>query len=133
MCGIAVKRRGFKNNINMNMNKTNITINLEKFRAKNGNRISKVFTGRDRGEYVRKQSNIDELETKYDEITIIIPNQIYSINPSFFEEFLVNVVKKLGKEKFLTRFKFISEGDYEYEMPLNQAIDRILKTQTAID
>lgn len=117
----------------MNMDNKSKTINLENFRAKEGNRISKVFTGRDRGEYVRKQSHIDEIETQFDEITIIIPNEIYSINPSFFEEFLVNVVKKLGKEKFLAKFKFISLGDYEYEMPLNQAIDRILKTQTAID
>lgn len=108
-------------------------INLEDFRAKEGNRISKVFTGRDRGKYVREKSHIDELETQYDEIIIIIPDQIYSINPSFFEEFLVNVVKKLGKEKFLSKFKFKTNGDYEYEMPLNQAIDRILKTQTAID
>ena len=73
-------------------------INLEDFRAKEGNRISKVFTGRDRGKYVREKSRIDELEKQYDEITIIIPDQIYSINPSFFEEFLVNVVKNLGKE-----------------------------------
>lgn len=108
-------------------------INLEDFRAKNGNRISKVFTGRDRGKFVREKSCIDELEKQYEEIFIIIPDQIYSINPSFFEEFLVNVVRKLGKEKFLAKFKFQSLGDYEYEMPLNQAIDRILKTQTAID
>lgn len=115
------------------MDNTNNTIDLEQFRAKDGNRISKVFTGRDRGEYVRKHSNIDELEKQFDKITIIIPDQIYSINPSFFEEFLVNVVKKLGKEQFLAKFEFKSLGDYEYEMPLNQAIDRILKTQTAID
>ena len=117
----------------MNMDNKSKTINLEKFRAKEGNRISKVFTGRDRGKYVREQSHIDDLEKQCDEITIVIPDQIYSINPSFFEEFLVNVVKKLGKEQFLAKFKFVSHGDYEYEMPLNQAIDRILKTQTAID
>lgn len=115
------------------MDNTNNTINLEQFRAKDGNRISKVFTGRDRGEYVRKHSHIDELEKKFDKITIIIPDQIYSINPSFFEEFLVNVVKRLGKEQFLAKFEFKSLGDYEYELPLNQAIDRILKNQTAID
>ena len=104
-------------------------INLEDFRVKEGNRISKVFTGRDRGKYVREKSRIDELETLYESVTIIIPDQIYS----FFEELLVNVVKKLGKEKFLAKFKFVSQGDYEYEMPLNQAVDRILKAQTAID
>jgi hypothetical protein len=108
-------------------------INLENFRVKDGNRISKVFTGRDRGKFVREESHIDEIEQKFDSVEIIIPNNIYSINPSFFEEFLVNVVRKLGKEAFLEKFQFKSEGDYEYEMPLNQAIDRILKSQTAID
>ena len=107
---------------------TECVINLEKYRAKEGNRISKVFTGRDKGKYVREDSKIDELERK-----IIIPNDIYSINPSFLEEFLVNVVKKLGKDGFLAKFEFESLGDYEYQEPLYQAIDRILKEQTALD
>lgn len=108
-------------------------IDLEDFRVKDGQRISKVFTGRDRGAIVRKKSKIDELEQIYDTVKIIIPDNIYSINPSFFEEFLVNVVTRLGKQKFLEKFEFESKGDYEYLAPLNQAIDRILKTQTAID
>jgi len=109
------------------------TINLEDFRVTDGQRVSKVFTGRDRGKYVRENSKIDEVESKYEEVNIVIPDNVYSINPSFFEEFLVNVVKKLGKEVFLKKFKFTSEGDYEFVSPLNQAIDRILKNQTALD
>jgi len=69
----------------MKLSKDN-TINLEDFRAKDGHKISKVFTGIDRGLYVREQSKIDEIEQSYDEVKIIIPNNIYSINPSFFEE-----------------------------------------------
>ena len=109
------------------------TINLEDFRVREGQRVSKVFTGRDRGKYVRENSKIDEIEAKYDTVNIVIPNNVYSINPSFFEEFLINVVKKLGKEEFLRRIIFSSEGDYEFDSPLNQAIDRILKNQTALD
>jgi hypothetical protein len=109
------------------------TINLEDFRVRDGQRVSKVFTGRDRGKYVRENSKIDEIETKYDTVNIVIPDNVYSINPSFFEEFLVNVVKKLDKEEFLKKFKFTSQGDYEFSSPLNQAIDRILKNQTALD
>jgi restriction endonuclease Mrr len=108
-------------------------INHEDFRVKDGQRISKVFTGRDRGKYVRENSKIDEIESNFDSVNIIIPNNIYSINPSFFEELLVNVVKKLGKEEFLKKIHFTSEGDYDYNSPLNQAIDRILKNQTALD
>ena len=96
---------------NMNKQSKDNIINLEDFRARDKDRISKVFTGRDKGEYVRKNSRIDELEAAYDHVRIIIPDNVYSINPSFFEEFLVNVVSKLGKERFLEKFEFVSEGD----------------------
>lgn len=109
------------------------TINLEDYRVKgNDGSIAKVFTGRDRGEDVRKASDIDEIEKKYDEIFIIIPDNIYSINPSFFEELFVNVVLKLGREKFMEKFKFQSIGNYNYERPLSEAIIRILRKKTAI-
>lgn len=116
----------------MKLSKDN-TINLEDFRvvAKDGT-IAKVFTGRDRGEDVRKASKIDEIERKYDTVNIIIPDNIYSINPSFFEELFVNVVLKLGKEKFRDKFTFQCLGEYDYERPLNEAITRILRKTTAI-
>jgi hypothetical protein len=109
------------------------TINLEDHRVKLGKKISKVFTGRDRGKKVREDSKLDYLETRSDEIRIIIPDQIYSINPSFFEELFVNVVIKLGKDGFLEKFKFESIGDYNYKKPLNEAISRILRSETALD
>lgn len=114
------------------LSKDNV-INLEDFRSRNGDQVSKVFTGRDRGKFVRGQSHIDELERQYEHVKIIIPKDIYSLNPSFLEEFLVNVVRKLGKEKFLSKFEFVSEGKYQYAGPLNQAIDRILVNATALD
>lgn len=109
------------------------TINLEDFRVvgKDGS-IAKVFTGRDRGEDVRKASKIDDLEKEYDTVNIIIPDNIYSINPSFFEELFINVVLKLGKDKFREKFKITSIGDYNFERPLNEAITRILRKSTAI-
>lgn len=115
------------------MEKTNNVINLETYRVVQGNKISKVFTGRDRGKFVREKSKLDYIEETNDIIEFIIPDNIYSINPSFFEELFVNVVKKLGKDEFLNKFKFTSIGDYDYEKPLNEAIDRILRNLTALD
>ena len=106
----------------------NVVINLDNFRVTG----SKVFTGRDRGKKVRQESRLDELEAQAPHIEIIIPENVYSINPSFFEEFLLNVVTKLGKEKFFNKFTFTSVGDYEFSKPLNEAIDRILRDNTAI-
>ncbi len=111
----------------MKISKEN-TIHLEDFRVKN----AKVFTGRDRGEAVRIESKIDEIENHYSEVFIIIPDNIYSINPSFFEELFLNVVLKLGKDAFLEKFKFTSIGNYNYLKPLSEAIIRILRKKTAI-
>ena len=116
----------------MKISKENI-INLEDYRVKGKDgTIAKVFTGRDRGEDVRVASNVDDIEKNYDEVIIIIPDNIYSINPSFFEELFVNVVLKLGREKFREKFNFQSLGDYNYERPLSEAIIRILRKKTAI-
>lgn len=111
----------------------NNIINLEDYRVKQGDKISKVFTGRDRGVSVREKSKLDEIEKENNLIEIIIPDNIYSINPSFFEELFVNVVKKLGKDGFKEKFKFTSEGEYDYKKPLDEAIDRILRSKTALD
>lgn len=101
---------------------------LEKYRSKG----SKVFTGRDKGRYVREDSKFDKLEKDNDSITFVIPDNIFSINPSFFEELLINVVTKLGKDKFMEKYKFINEGNYKYEKPLFDAIDRILRENNAL-
>jgi len=104
-------------------------IYLENHRTKG----SKIFTGRDRGKYVRQKSKIDELEKSNNEIIIVIPDNLYSINPSFFEELFVNVVSKLGEKDFYNKFKFENTGDYNYEKPLKEAVERILREKTALD
>jgi len=103
-------------------------LNLQDFRTLN----SKVFTGRTRGKDVRIKANIDNLEPKFENIQIIIPEDVSSINPSFLEEFLENVVTKLGKENFLKKFAFINNGRYKIREDLEEAIDRILRDDTAL-
>lgn len=103
-------------------------IDLENFRT-NG---AKVFTTRPRGIEVRKKSNIDTIEPMYDKITITIPQDISSINPSFLEEFFENVVMKLGEEGFYQKFSFINEGRYKIESDLTEAVERILREENAL-
>lgn len=93
---------------------------------------SKVFTGRARGKKVREDSRIDELEQTFKFIKIIIPNDIASINPSFLEEFLENVVIKLGEAGFYKKFSFVNEGRYKIDEDLSEAIDRILTEDNAL-
>lgn len=109
-------------------------INLEDFRSEDKihHVKAKVFTGRDRGQEVREKSRIDELSETNDEIIIEIPADIYSINPSFFEELFFNVVTKLKKDVFLAKFKLDPKGEYDFQDELMEAIDRILNDATAI-
>lgn len=109
-------------------------INLEDYRSEDKvhHIKAKVFTGRDRGQEVREKSKIDELERKNDEIIVEIPSDIYSINPSFFEELFFNVVTKLKKEDFLSKFRLVPKGNYDFQEELMEAIDRILNDATAI-
>lgn len=104
------------------------TINLEKYRTPK----SRVFSGRARGETVRNKSEIDKIESKCEKIVIEIPLDIASINPSFLEEFLYKVVRNLGEEKFRQKFSFVSQGRYNIEKDLEEAIDRILKKENAL-
>ena len=108
-------------------------IKLEDFRVRQGNKVSVVFTGRDRGAEVRRRSNIDELVQQYDNIKIIIPDNIFSINPSFLEELLVNVVRTYGKDKFYEKIKFESKGEYDINNSLTEAIDRILNDESSLE
>jgi hypothetical protein len=108
-------------------------IDLEDYRVKTKNVISKVFTGRDRGRYVREHSKLDENFMNHDTVKIVIPDDIMSINPSFFEELFVNAIIKLGDVGFMKKFKFISNGDYNYERPLQEAVQRVIRTKTALD
>lgn len=107
-------------------------IDLEDFRAQNAKIKSRVFTGRDRGIDIRERSRIDEIADQYDNVIIVIPDDIMSINPSFFEELFRNVVKKYGKEGFERKFEVRCGGGYNFRKPLSEAIQRILKDDSAI-
>ncbi len=103
-------------------------IDLQKFRTLGAD----VFIGRPRGKEVRKESKIDSIEPEFERIEIIIPNDIASINPSFLEEFLENVVKRLGPIHFREKFHFNNPGEYKIDDDLEDAIDRILRDVNAL-
>lgn len=104
-------------------------INLEKFRTPG----ARIFTGRDRGAQVREESNIDKLIDSGEYIEVIIPTDIITINPSFLEEFIKNVVKKLGRDNFLAKVSFVNTGEYKIESNLETAIERILRKNNALN
>lgn len=107
-------------------------IDFEDFRTVISGKPSKVFTGRDRGADVRSKSKIDELLSQYETVTLVIPNDIYSITPSFLEEFLKYAVEKYGRS-ILSKVLLSATNEYDLSEPMDEAIDRILSTSSALN
>lgn len=110
-----------------------VFINLDDYRTidKKRNVKSRVFSGRERGEEVRKKSRLDEYVKKRETIHIQVPNDIFSINPSFLEEFLSTAVKVFGKNKFSQYVIF--DEPFKFKCQLDEAVDRIARSSTALD
>ena len=104
------------------------TIDLEQYRTPG----AKVFTTRPRGLAVRNASKIDSIEPQYDKIVIRIPEDISSINPSFLEEFLENVVLRLKQQRFYEKFTFVNPGRYKIQDDLTEAVERILRDESSL-
>lgn len=99
----------------------------------NKNLKSRVFAGRPRGEDVRKRSGIDTIISECDKLIIFVPSDIRAINPSFFEEFLFNSVRKLGPAGFQKKVEFQSDGGFKFAKPLQEAIREIMRRSSAIE
>ncbi len=97
-------------------------INLEDARTEPK---SKVLSGRDRGAFWRKKFNIDQLDINDEQFDVIIPQDVYSVNMSFFLNLFGESVRKLGRDRFIQKYKFICDPIL---MPsIEKNIDRALK------
>ena len=66
----------------------------------------KVLSGRDNGVNLRKKLEIDKKENDNDEIKIIIPQDVFALNSSYFLGWLGKSVRDLGKENFEKKYHF---------------------------
>ena len=110
------------------MNSAVHIIDLQEYRTPG----AKVFTTRPRGIEVRDKTKINQIEPNFDKIIVKIPIDISSINPSFLEEFFEGVITKLGEEGFRNKFSFENEGRYKIDSDLSEAIDRVLREESAL-
>lgn len=83
-------------------------INLEQFR----NPGSKVFSGRIQGKETREKLDLDRLDEEKGTIIIItIPKDTWSFNSSYFLGLFGPSIRKLGKEDFEQKFRFVCDND----------------------
>lgn len=90
--------------------------------------ISRVW-----GIALRNGTRIDDLEKDNEYIKIIFPRHITSVSTDFLEEFLGNIIIKLDgdQEELLRRFTVVSEGNYNFDRYLKDAIKRVREKEFA--
>lgn len=104
----------------------NYIIDFEKYRSPE----SKVFSGRERGRVVREQIGFEEILNSSSKVEILIPDDIYTVNTSFFLGLFGNIVRRLGELEF--RNKFIFKCTASILDDIEEGIDRALKEKSVI-
>lgn len=66
----------------------------------------KVLSGRKLGEDARKYFNLDLLDTQRNEVVFVIPEEVFSLNSSFFSGMFQKSLKLLGEEIFRQQYLF---------------------------
>lgn len=91
---------------------------------------AKVFAGRDRGKYWRQKFQIDSLDAKDEPVEVRIPDDVISLNISFFLSLFGDSVRTLGREGFKSHYRFVCDPIL---MPLiDQGVDQALKRSSAL-
>lgn len=86
----------------------------------------KVLSGVDLGKEARKQFNLDMLDKQDNQVTFLIPDDVFSVNSSFFSGLFQVSLKNLGEENFRKIYKF--ECDEVIKMNIENGIVNIVKT-----
>lgn len=87
-----------------------------------------VYTGRDRGERLRDDLHLDQLDSSAEVIEVRIPETTYTISSSFFLGlFGPSVVKAGSKEAFYRRYHFQSPSFLKEVM--DSYVSRALQTR----
>lgn len=95
----------------------------------------KVIGGREAGERIRWESQLDERirETRGEgKLIIQLPSQVRSISPAFLEGLLYGAVRSYGRTGLLERVVFTQAQRYDVTDDLEEAIDRIITEKNAL-
>src|SRR5262245_4979689 len=77
-------------------------ITLDDYRSRGG----KVFAGRERGEKVRHAAQLSALDEQDVRVSVFVPDDVFSVNSSFFLGMFGESVRRLGEEGFRAHYRF---------------------------
>jgi hypothetical protein len=78
------------------------TINLREFTSLD----SIVISGRPKGEELRQKLSLDRLDVEPGVVTFVVPEEIVSLNSSFFLGLFTPSIQRLGVQAFDQKYRF---------------------------
>ncbi|NOX40142.1 MAG: hypothetical protein GXP05_06415 [Alphaproteobacteria bacterium] len=67
------------------------------------------LSGKERGVAARAELGLDTIDQSPDEISVIVPDYVDTISPSFFQGLFSQSIRALdGKEQFLNKYHFVA-------------------------
>jgi hypothetical protein len=102
------------------------TVNLGDVRASG----TRVFSGQPRGKNARRAFNLEALDTDGEVVSVLIPEDTYSIGPSFLLGLFGPSIVRLGRDRFFEKYKF--PWDPILLDSLNETVARATKTSTVL-
>ncbi len=100
-------------------------IDLDEYRSND----SKVFAGRERGKLARQRADLDQIDHTDTTVLVRVPEDIYSINSSFFLGMFGPSIRRFGGEEFRRRFSF--EGK-DIRRVIEDGIKEALRTKSPL-
>lgn len=96
-------------------------INLDEFRTAG----VIVFSGRPKGVALRRKLQLDAEDNQPFPVTIVVPDEVVSLNSSFFLGLFADSVTALGREKFERKYVFECPVEIreDIEDGIRQALD----------
>lgn len=94
--------------------------------SKIGGKKYKVLSGVELGEKARAEFGINILDSQKNEVEFFIPDDVYSVNSSFFSGLFQKSIKILGVNEFKNRYTFTC--DDIIRMNIDNGIFNIVNT-----
>ena len=90
-----------------------------------------VYIGRERGEKARNKLKLDEIDFSDKVVDVVIPDDTYSVNSSFFLGLFGKSIRNAGnRDNFLGKYKFICKDIFKDSV--EKGITRALQEKTSI-
>lgn len=106
-----------------------MTITIDLGRLTDGGRITNL-SGKEKGQQARELFGLDQIDARGETVMVVCPDNLRNISSSFFLGMFSQSVRRLGKDAFLSRYRF--QADAEIWAAIMHGIDRSLSSRASL-